>query len=514
MSRRAQSQSPARPSWWKVGEGRIWLAAMVLAPIVGALVGRWPTLSVAACAVATLLLGVALSREFALGAILVTALVMLGVSSVLGLPGIVMLLTKGLIGLYALSVMVDINHDNPLRVPTTFIAFVGVIVISAAFGGASRFHAAQALGAYFAAMVAYLAVVHSDLALDSLKRITVLVLAIIAVQVPIMVLQSRYVASVDDIGGTFGTGGSTQILAVMFGAAWTIAIALLTGRRRIWLLPIGFALAAALLISQSKAGFVFAAAGTIVVGLAKALLNPRRGILVVAQYAAVGAGTIAVLLGAYVYLGPYLPGGRAMSDYWIAFLTNPTTIMDYLFSYDVQGQAGRLEGTRLVLVQSRTLANLLIGQGPGLLSGSALLGQDSATSSSMGYTLNWATSATRWLLEVGLLGIGLYLAAIATAVISVARTWAARHDELGRSVAAAAVGLAAVYCSAALFTSPWTTDAMAVPFWCLLGIALKWGRFASPAEKDAVPSEALKRDRGGERTPGATPSGVTAGESR
>jgi hypothetical protein len=192
-----------------------------------------------------------------------------------------------------------------------------------------------------------------------------------------------------------------------------------------------------------------------------------------------GAAVVAVLFGAYVFLGRYLPGGQAASDFWIAWLSSPSAIKSYLFSYDQYGQPGRLEGTRLVFISSRTLANMLIGQGPGILSGSALLGKDSAFATPLGITLSYATSMTRWLLEAGVLGILLYLAAIGTAVGSVVKTWASRRDELGFSVAAAAIGLAVVYVWSAFYTTPWTTDAMSVTFWCLVGMALKWGRLAS-----------------------------------
>jgi hypothetical protein len=131
----------------------------------------------------------------------------------------------------------------------------------------------------------------------------------------------------------------------------------------------------------------------------------------------------------------------------------------------------------LVLGQSRTIANLLIGLGPGVLSSSALLGQTAASSSaSLNGALDWATSATKWLLEVGLLGILLYLATIGSAVAAVARSWASCADEWGVAVTAAAAGSAAVFVAAALYANPWNTDAMAVLFWCLMGMATKWGR--------------------------------------
>jgi hypothetical protein len=380
---------------WPARELRVWLAAAILATVLGLLVGLWPTPSAVAFVLLAIAIGAVVSQEFAVAAILVSSLVMLGAMSRFGLPVQAALLTKFLIGLFVLNVFRDVDPLTPLRVPIAFIMLTAVLAVSAVFGAGGWFLALQALGAYLAAPIAYLAIIHSGLKVDSLKRLALIVAVIVAAQVPIMFVQSRLVSNVDDIGGTFGLGGSTQIQAVMLGAAWTIAVAMLTGRRRWLLLPIGLALAAGLIVSQAKAGFIFAAAGTVAVGLTRAIANPRRGISVLLQYFLMGAAAVAVLFGGYAYFGDLMPGGQMASAFWVNWLSHPSTIIGYLFSYDTAGQAGRLEGTRLVLDQSRTVANLLIGQGPGMLSGSALLGQDSASSSALGFTLSWATSATR-----------------------------------------------------------------------------------------------------------------------
>ncbi len=238
------------------------------------------------------------------------------------------------------------------------------------------------------------------------------------------------------------------------------------------------------MISQAKAGFLFMAAGTIVVGLVKAIANPRRGVAALLLYVLLGAAAIAVLYGGYVYLAPLLPGGAIDSYYALHWLRNPSAIMDYLVQPDKGGQAGRLGGTLLVLTQARSQADLLIGHGPGLLSGSALTGQSSGDSSAINFALAWATSLTRFLFEVGIVGILLYLTAMAAALGALVKAWTSRGEAIGISVAAAAIGAAAVFVAGAIYHAPWTTDAIAVPFWCLLGMAVKWGRLRA-AEQDA-----------------------------
>jgi hypothetical protein len=465
-------------------DSRILLATALLAPALGYLVGRWPIPSLLVFAALAVLTAAVLSRELALGAILVSSMVMLSVISWFGLPAQAYLLAKALIGLFAMTVMLDLGPSNRLRIPMSLIMLVAVLVVSALVSTSGRFYAFQSLGAYIAAPIAYVAIVHSSITLKSLKRLAWIVVGIAAAQVPIVIAQARFfTANVDQMGGTFGVLGGTHIQAVIMGLAWTVAVALLFGRRRVWLLPVGLAVLVVLLVSEAKAGFIFAAVGTACVGLARAVANPRRGALFLLQYGAIGAAALAALFGGYMYLGNLLPGGETMARYWLAWLANPSNMVDYLFAYD-RGQAGRLEGISLVLNQSRTIADLLIGSGLGVLSSSALLGQNAASSSGLGGTLGWATSATRALFETGLLGTALYLVSVGAAARAVVKSWATRTNEFGLAVAAAAVGSAAVYLSAGFYASPWTTDAVAVLFWCLLGMAVKWGNLQPAAEQE------------------------------
>jgi hypothetical protein len=469
--------------------GRIWAAAIFAAILAGALIATWPLLSLVAFVVLALMATTLVSREFALAAIFLSSMITLGAISWLGFPSQAGLLTKGLVGLLVVGVLIDWTPGRRLELPPVFIAFAAVLVVSAVFGSSSPLLAIQAMGAYLAAPIAYLAIVNSNLEIKALKRVSWLVVLVIVVQVPIMLVQSRIVGNVDDIGGTFGMGGSTQMLAIVFGITWTVAVALLRGRKALWLVPIGLTIASVLMVSQAKAGFLFCAAGTIVVGTTLIVADPRRGAVRLLQYFVLSAGAVAALFYTYVYLGAYLPGGETASFFWIHWLSNPARVMTYLLAPDSGGQAGRLGGTVLAAAQARGATDLLIGHGLGLLSGSALLGQNSATSSSIGYALAWATSLTRFLFEAGLAGILLYLGAIGVALATVARAWTARGEEMGIFVTAAAVGAAAVYIGGSVYHAPWTTDAIAVPFWCLLGIAVRWGRLRAAEQEASIEIE-------------------------
>ena len=210
-----------------------------------------------------------------------------------------------------------------------------------------------ALAAFVAGPVAYVAIAHSRLSRQ--KRCGARRFSsspIMAIQAPLVIVQALFFAShVDEVGGTFGAVGGTHVQAVVMGFAWTVAVALLYGRRRSWLLPVGSIVAVVLLVSEAKAGFLFAAIGTIVVGLVRATLDPKRRVSTILGYAVLGVGAFSVLFVAYMFAGSLLPGGEQMAAYWSEWLTNPATIRNYLFSYNSLGNADRLEGVRLVLSQ-------------------------------------------------------------------------------------------------------------------------------------------------------------------
>ena len=495
MSRSSSAADVVRTRPWFADGRYLMLATLVLALLVGVMVGRWPTMSVAALVALVLVIGTLRSREFALAAVLASSLLMLSVTSWFGLPDQAALLTKALIGLFALTVLLDIGPENPLRIPLPFLMLLGVLVVFAMFVAADHFLAVQALAAFLAPPLAYVAIVHANLTIGSLRRVALMAGAIIAAQLPIVLVQARYFTPyVDQMGGTFGLVGGTHVQSIVMGFAWTLAVALLLGRRRLWLIPIGLAISIVLLVSEAKAGFLFAAIGTLAVGLARAVANPKRGLGVLAQYLVITVVTVGALFAGYALVGSLWPGGQQMASYWSAWLHNPQAISDYLFAYDPGGQAGRLQGVSLVLGQNQTLADLLIGRGPGFLSSSALLGQSSnASSTALVAALGWATSATRELAEIGLLGIVLYVCAIGYAVWAVVRAWAKPADELSIAVVAAAVGMAVVFITGAFFLTAWTTDAMSVSFWCFMGMAVKWGtlrRVESEARSaDAQPAE-------------------------
>lgn len=470
------------PSAWPArgvrAEGHVLALMAMLAVAVSLALAVNPELGVLAFGLLVILVATALSPELALGSILVSALLMLGLQSYFNLPSQALLLTRVLIGLFALSALLRLRQARRVHSHlAALIAWTVVLTISALFGVSAGLLSLQSLWAYVCGPIALVAILYSGLSLRSLRRLSLVVGLIIVAELPIVLFERLFLAErVDQIGGTFGMAGGTAILAVVMGFAWTVSIAMLTDRARVWLIPIAVGIATLLFVCEAKAGFIFCAVATVAVGFTRGALT-RRFATVSLQYIATAIASVAALFAAFAYAGDLFKGGQRAAAVQLANISNPRFILRYLFSYGPQGQAGRLEGVRLALSRGRPpLADILLGRGPGLLSTSKLTGDSSTFLTQTGTLFNWATSLTRSILETGVLGTLLYVCVVGFAVWTVASLWRPRTDVLAVSVLSAAVGLASVYILAGTYSLAWYTDAVAILFWCLLGMAAKWGQ--------------------------------------
>ena len=483
---------PARP-WGQTSAQRgVWALSIVLAVAVSLAIAVAPVWGALAFGLLVLVVAAALSAEFSLASIILSALCVLGLKSYLGLPAQALLLVRLLIGVFALSALLYARRERHARAHlAAVVAWLGVLTVSALFGVSSRFLSLQALWVYACGPIAFVAILYSGLSMRSLQRVSLLVGLVIAAELPIVLFQYLFVTKlVDQMGGTFGKIGGTQILAVVMGFAWAISIAMLTDRARVWLVPIAVGIATLLFACEAKAGFLFCALATVAVGLARGALQ-RRFATVTLRYVAAALAAVGALFAAFAYAGGLFMGGERAAQKQLANISNPRLVYEYLFSYGPQGQAGRLESVRLALSRGRPpLADILIGRGPGLLSISKLTGGTSTFLLQTGMLFNWATSLTRSILETGVVGTALYICVVGSAVWTIASLWQPRSSVVGTSVVSAAVGLATVYILAGTYSLAWYTDGVAILFWCLLGMGARWGQLRLE-EQGELGSEAL-----------------------
>ena len=459
-----------------------WTVAIAIAIVAAVASGLAPASAILIFTLVAFVAASVLSPGFALGSVVISALVMSGLQTAVALPNQASLLTRAFIAVFALSTLLRLRRGMRVVVNLSAIAlWAGLLAISTAVAVSDRLLALQGMWTYLCGPVVFLAILYSDLCASTLEKVSLAVLGIVVVELPLVLYQGAFLESESDrIGGTFGRIGGTSVLAIVMGFAWTAAIALLTGRRRVWLLPVAAAIAVVLFASEAKAGFLFCAIGTVAVGVATGILT-RRFATVSLRYLAVAAGAVAALYAGYAYAGSVLRGGARGALNLLQSMSTQGAIVRYLFSHGPQGQAGRLEGVRLALTAGRsTVVDNLLGKGPGLLSSSTLLGGTSAFLASTGATFDWATSLTRSILETGILGTLLYVAVVVSAVWTVSASWK-RLGEVGTRVIALCVGLATVYLVAGVYAPAWHADAVAVVFWCAMGVVAKWGQIRSAA---------------------------------
>lgn len=471
----------------------MWVIAISLAVVAAVASGLAPAPAILIFALIVVVAASVLRPGFALGAVVVSALIMSGLQTTITLPSQASLLTRAFIAVFALSTLLRLRRGSRTSAHLTpFIIWAGILLVSTLVAASDRILALQGFWTYLCGPAAFLAILYSDLCEKTLARVSMAIGALIVLQLPVVLYQNLFVATkVDEIGGTFGKIGGTSLQAIVMGFAWTVAVALVNGKRRIWLVPIAVAVATVLLVSEAKAGFLFCAIGTIAVGLATGVLT-RRFATVSIRYAAIAAGAVAALYAGYAYAGSVLKGGERGAINLLASMSTTGSVVRYLFSHGPQGQAGRLEGVRLALMQGRSaLADALIGRGPGLLSSSTLLGGTSAFLAATGATFEWSTSLTRSILEIGILGTAMYALVVVAAAWTASDSWKPRVEAISIPLVAACVGLATVYLVAGVYAAAWHSDAVAILFWCVLGIVAKWGqlrRAASSGSGEGAPS--------------------------
>ena len=461
----------------------MWAIALALAAVAAVAAGLAPTPAILIFALIVVVAASVLRPGFALGAVIVSALIMSGLQTAVALPSQASLLTRAFIAVFALSTLLRLRRGSRVSAHLTpFLVWAGILTVSTLVAASDKLLAVQGLWTYLCGPAVFLAILYSDLCERTLARVSLAVATLVAAQLPVVLYQNLFVATkVDEIGGTFGKVGGTSLQAIVMGLVWTAAIALLTGKRRMWLVPIAAAVVTVLLVSEAKAGFLFCAVGTIAVGLSTGVLT-RRFATVSIRYATIAAGLVAALYAGYAYAGSILKGGERGAYNLLASMSTTGSVVRYLFSHGPQGQAGRLEGVRLALVQGRSaLADALIGRGPGLLSSSTLLGGTSAFLAATGATFEWSTSLTRSILEIGILGTIMYAIVVGAAVWTVSDSWKPRAEEISKPVVAAAIGLATVYLIAGVYAAAWHSDAVAILFWCVMGVAAKWGQLRRAA---------------------------------
>jgi hypothetical protein len=309
------------------------------------------------------------------------------------------------------------------------------------------------------------------------KRILSFLLFFIALQFPVVVVQKfiYWHVSPDRVGGTLRYAGGTHLIAMLMSQFWCFVLALfLLSRKRtiahymlllLPFIPLG--------LGSANAGFLFAmGSGAVIYGVyffflrAGGMLRKLTGFVTI----------LLPILFALFFLTYLLPrfdpkfsrvSAEAISsvDGMIRYMTGHQKEYRNTTLYT---PANRLEQVKIVASITK---NIYLGNGLGSLNDSPLLGLSNATfPQAYRLVLSWATSLTEFLLETGVVGVFLYVAAILSFAVKAFAIVRRSKDEFWRIYSLGFIGMAAVIVVASLYADAWKGYPVAGSFWICAAI--------------------------------------------
>lgn len=465
-----------------IGARPVALGALVLALLLGLAIGTErtlllvPFLALAGAAVAMW------RPVWVLGAIVVLGFSVDYVVYLLNLPSTLTYSVDGLILILALVVMAQSALRGDLRVGSpVLILWAVMLVFALLFGQRRDVYALQSLVGYAVLPLLFLAVINMEMSASAERRIAKILLVLALIQAPVALIQ-KYgfgITDVDQLGGTLGRAGTTQMATLMAGLFVFLLSYIATHRRWRWspalLIPI-----IAMLVSEAKAGFVFAALGGVVV--VALLVWQRASISSVGFTLASIVLPLAAVYAAYTYFpAVFLPDPTISSNFLRALFTKEG-LLEYMGGYSSSGQALRTTVFEIVGTKLKEMGALPLGAGPGALSTSALFGE-SAQPIVQG--LSWFSSAGRYMLETGLIGLSFFCVAVVH-VIARCRGLI-RTEQIGpRILGMTLFGSGVIFLAGGFYSTTWHAKATAVSFWVLAGLAFRAASRLTPREPAKV----------------------------
>jgi hypothetical protein len=370
-------------------------------------------------------------------------------------------------------------------------AWLLTVLVSALLAGKADSVVAQSLLGYALMPVIYWSVINADMTRKEEDRVMMTLGGLVILQIPVVVLQAAFApgVSADRFAGTLGASG-TNYMGVLMAGAWCVLCAyLLAGgdRRAVWLLPLPIV---PMVLGEIKAGFVMAAAGTLTLAFASAGI--RQAVLRLAKAMVLAVLPLGAVYAIYRFAPRFITPTAAGQAQGLRMLSEPMVALDYLEGFSPGGQAQRLEALRIVAQRGATPLSFMFGDGPGTLSTGSVLGSLAGGGSAfpLRQALEWISSAGRFLLEIGVVGVGLYAALVArigwTAFDSFRRT----DDGRTRMLQAAMLGIVPVYLVGGLYAAAWQFDAVRVSFWVLAAMSFRAaagvGQSTSRESRDAA----------------------------
>lgn len=405
--------------------------------------------------------------QLAFQAVLVLAFTLAYVVYLFDLPPALNYLLPILIVIIVLTAMASAAIRKEVRWGSPLLVIWILLVATTAFYNRNQGLASiQSLVTYLVFPLLYLALINMRMGLSTQRRIAKVLLVLAFVQVPATLVQ-KYVfglTNVDRIAGTLGRAATPE-MAVLMAGLFAFLLSYLVCHKRWRAFPVLLLPIIPMLMGEAKAGFFLASLGAAIV-LALLVLQgaPWRGIAITVACIVLPLG---VVYAAYRYYPALVLSEPGNAPNFLRALFTKRGFVEYMSGYRV-GQANRMTAFEVVwrnLNDSRTLA---LGSGPGALSTSTLLGQAAEPAIS---GLMWISSAGKYLLETGLVGLLTFCLVVAT-LVTQARRLVRSADTYQRVLGMTFPVTGILFLVGGFYTSAWYgAHSLAVSFWTLAGLA-------------------------------------------
>jgi len=442
------------------------LGSAVVAALIGVVLGIQPILAVGFIVIAAIAVLAAIKPDRMLLVALLLAFLVDGLSSAGLIPSSAALLSD-----FTLVALVFVGSAITAvrgRVQLPMLALpllllVAVIVASALVNGVAPVVALLGARTFLKYALLYLVIVMVRPGLPALRQLVWLLVALAFLQAPIAIVQSLTSGGLgpDFVTGTLGTGMSgvlTVWLLFMIGFIYRVEIGE-PARVGMFALFAPMLLLVPVMLNGTTVAFLF---GPLVVAWVVLSSGVRKNAVRIALVLALFLGAMGLV---YAYYQD--AGGLRLSD--------TQRVSQYISQRYVSDAGGRM--TRMPLAQyatslvSRSAVTKIFGFGPGAASRRSLAGVSGSLAALNPSTGLDDTFFSRMTLELGLAGWFAMLVLAAGVVVMRFRGSRVPLSSEAQAVMDATVFLAIVQMPLSLYTSVWTTGALAASFWLLAGVS-------------------------------------------
>ncbi|MDD5088026.1 MAG: hypothetical protein PHI18_04440, partial [bacterium] len=363
------------------------------------------------------------------------------------------------------------RKDRVRKLEWFIASLVAFAVLSTLINGNSPVTFAAGMRMGFRYLFLFLAAAYLDVSPTWIRRYIYFLIGIALLQMPISIIQFSMFRWKDPdlITGTFGRG-QTGLLAIFLLSIMAYFIAQMIERGRI---PLRYLILIAIIsvppvLGSGKFFFVFLPVLILFMVRTEFFRRPLTAVLIAMT-------SISLFVGAD-YLIAVTGGSQSKEKTPLEFLGKLPDVFEHEIRVAKYGRFGRTDRYIAAVQQtSRSAKNILIGEGPGSITGLAVAEHHSRKAAyygRWGLTSISAMSAPWLLVEYGFVGL-VFLFSLLWLIFRRARFLRAADDPQTHVFGRMLEGITLVYFVGTLYSSVWQMDSASMMFWPLAGMLVR-----------------------------------------